>query len=337
MGGSTLSSSSEQQEFSARLRALSGDPFQSAIFVALTATFPDVQAVSKRPSGDGGVDILTENLTAAHCCYGIEPDTISTNRKPVIRRYVVDKFAVDLKRILELDGKPKKYKHSENPQLKGILGTGRKIKLIRLVCNYFEDNQIIGKLNDAFVEMMSKSKKNFVTDACALVFLGPDQIAALCVIDQSVLVRVTYPDLAKLKEVLDPKVVLLPSTQSDFDGKFDALIAKKPEKAGAINKLRESFRSEWNHALLLMQKLESDYPNVHKALETIAESCAKRANLESVNGTNLEAASLVQRYQDLMREMITKELSNQLPSDLITTIAEYHTAKLIGDCPIDWR
>lgn len=332
-----MPSTSEQQEFSARLRALSGDPFQSAIFLALTSTFPDVQAVSKRPSGDGGVDILTEKLTTAHCCYGLEPETIATNSKAVIRKYITGKFTDDLKRILELDGKPKKYKHSDNGQLSGVLGVGRKIKLIRLVGNYFEDNQIIGKINDAFAEMMSASKKNFVTDDCSLVFLGPDQIAALCVIDQSVLVRVTYPDLAKLKESLDPKVNLLPTAQSDFDGKFDDLVAKRPSKAGEINKLRESFRGEWNHALLLMQKLESDYPDVHKALEGIAETCAKRANLESVNGTNLEAVGMVQRYQDLMREMITRELSNKLPSELITSIAEYHTAKLIGDCPIDWR
>lgn len=322
------------EEFIITLERLSGDNFQDGVFCALNETYLDTQAVPKRPSGDGGLDILTDSNTIGYCCYGLERETITTNEKATIRKYIVDKYKSDLMRLLELETKSKKFVHKKNDELSDILKT-KKLKAIKLVCNYFSDNKIIGDIQKVFTELLKHSKKRFVESNCAIVILGPTQLASLCTIDSSILIRLKYPDLVDLNSI-DPAPALLPSSQKDMDLKFDHLVAKSTNKAATINQIREEFRSDWSRAIAIMKKLETEYPDIHRTIENIVSSCAKDAKIESTRN-DLVAQTMIKQYQERLQKTISDQCADKLPAELISSLAQYHTAKLVGECPIDWR
>lgn len=331
----------QQKEFSGRLRELEGKDFENAVFTALSSTYIDAQPISTRPSGDGGLDVLIEDMTIVHCCYGLEPATVVTQDKRTLRKYVVDKFKDDLKRILELDtipqkkGKPK-LGHKQNDQIADILTTPKKLKAIRCVCNYWEDNKIVGELRKAFEEFKKISKCSYIDPACAVVFWGPDQLASTCIITPSAMLRVAYPKLANVTNV-DATQVILPQSQSEFDGKFDDQVRKKPEKAAQINEIRENFREDWNKCLHILKNIEVNFPKVHKDIEDIVKRCAVQAKLDSLTSNDANLQLIFSKYTEILSKSIGERLADQIPQDIISTLAEHLTVRLIGECPIDWR
>jgi len=268
----------------------------------------------------------------------MESETLQNKKPPELASLVVDKFTGDLARLCELEKLPRKgWVHRENVELKDILAAGKKIIQICLVTNYFGNNKIVGKLNTIFSALLATSKKQFIEPNCSLVIWGPREIGANCFVDVSLLVRLGNFRLIEAITEVGPEIPQLPN-QSDFDSKFEFLIGKMPEKRTQIEGVRDEQRELWRRSLHMMQRLEKEFPDIHQGLEKIVSSCASRARAEfaMVSGP-VKAFDLMTKYYEILNGTIEKEFGSRLTPEAIRPIAEFQTAQLIGDCPLDWR
>lgn len=313
---------------------LDGDNFQHEVSALLARNFIGFQSVPDKPSGDGGVDGLSHQQTVGYCCYGLELSGTAGQSAATLKQKICKKFKEDLRRVFELDLDPKGNPvQVKNEKLELILAPGKKIKQI---CNWFEDNTIIGTLNEAFEKYKAASTRRFVDDNCTLTIMGPSQLVSVFHVDDQQLVRLEQPQLLQILNPEKPKSVTpSPPDLTEFDGKIDALHQAFPKKATLIKKIRDDLLSAWSQNLQTLEELNNQLPELHKKFVDLLQSVAQTAQLESLQGSPQSANQIIESIKSEIAKRLVSELN--FPYEHANDVAAGAAAKLVGECPIDWR
>lgn len=323
-------------ELIAALSLLEGDAFEEAVVGHLSRAIDDFQPIPRK-GGDGGLDGLSQNGSVAHCCYGPQEARLATALDKKLRRKIVEKFRDDLRRLFELEprSKPKRrLVHAANAVLAGVIGATRKITRIRLHLNRFDDNALIGELNDALAECKAASQHRFVDPACALTIWGPKQLSDHVPASEETLFRLRQPTLAAVL-ASTANATQPPPTDAlgMFDVKFDDLRARHPRPA-AVEEARAGMREHWTAALAFDQKLAEVAPSIHQDLERTRESAATTAERRKLAPGALDPFAEMEAARTALVEALQNRIPDAARRDVI---AEGEVARLIGDCAIDWR
>lgn len=328
-------------EFVRRLRILHGGEFQAAIVTLLIRNITSFQAIPTKPSGDGGLDGLARNGEEAFCCYGLESTTIQNSSTSDISKSILAKFRDDLRKLFELKPGSKKESllHKDNDGLGKILAGKTKIRHIYLVCNWFEDHSLVGKLQKTLDDCKAASKMRFVEADCTLSILGPNDVVAKWAVDDHILFIIENPEVAAIIAAkADPTRPEKPTNLSELEAKFEVFKKMIPQKAPAIDALKNAHIERWTAHLQQMEDLHNHAPNIHTKIQAIVQRATDRAELEGISGTApASPAELIAQYQRQIAENLEHELREQFPPHLSTEFAQRVVSKLIGECPLDWR
>lgn len=324
----------EPSAYAKLLGNLIGDEFQDEIGERLRRVVGDFQRIPSKPSGDGGLDGLSHGQSRAYCCYGPEQDPVKLKKPGGLKDDIVEKFRKDLRKLFELDfGPGNRMVHAENAELATILGEGKKIKLIILVASWFETHRIIGPINTAFARYMKASQNNYVDPDATVVIWGPKDVEGLGDVDEHTLFRIE--NRAMFVRVQAAAATALPPTATgDFDAKFDYLKQRRPDLATHIDALADDFRKAWAAAIALDNELASTSVGLHEELEEARSEAATSARLQSLG------VATPNELIDSVRRDMTARLGQSFGSSLgslTSKIATGEVARLIGECPLEWR
>ena len=103
------------QKYDRALAALEGVEFQAEVDTRLTRVLIGFQTIPSKPHGDALLDVLSHNGKHCYRCDGLEHNSFKSN--PAGERAVVKKFAADLRRLFELEGKGRLLVHKDTPKL----------------------------------------------------------------------------------------------------------------------------------------------------------------------------------------------------------------------------
>lgn len=315
------------------LQSLNGLSFQLATESILASRFSDFQTVPRTP-GDGGLDGISHNFTAVYCCYGL--DLTSVKGKAKQRSSVVEKFKKDLNKLIEVEVKKGSGMKYENKTLRGILGINAKIKVVYLLCNWFEDNTIIGTLRDHFEQYKKLSELKFITHDCSLVFTGPKEIVRDYEISTEIRLSLVNPVLSnilsKIEQDFDSKVAI--ESTSEFDSKFETLYKSNPSKTEQVDGLKSKMLSDWGKQISLRISLEEEQPSSSKAISDIVVYATGEAQKLSLS--EKPAIDIMSALKEGLKSKIKLKFKD-FSDDFIDRIADYIVASLVGICPLDWR
>ncbi|WP_375758676.1 hypothetical protein [Corallococcus exercitus] len=326
-------------EYARRLATLEGDDFQLEVCTLLGRNFFGFQSIPDKPGGDGGLDGLSHNHTIGYCCYG--PEISGAGASPTdIKNKVLAKFYSDLRRILELDFPPNAKKgtkpvHAENKKLGSIVRPGTKITQINLCCSWFEDNTIIGLLNATFEEYKKLSKLTYVAQSCALTFQGPREIATCYAVDDHALLRLEQPDLVKILNQKPNQATQLPPDLSAFEEKMQVLANAYPQKKNRVDELRKRLLEDWSESLQIAEGLNNTAPNIYKKYEKLIKAEANKALEQSMTAEPEDFNKILSGFREAIAVRLKEEL--RFPQEEVQNVANQITARLVGECPIDWR
>jgi len=328
-------------EYIIALKALSGNDFEDEVNKLLIDQFSDFQPVSILPTGDGGSDGFYKNFETLVCCYGL--DFVSTTKeKKKIKEDIIAKFKKDLMRIFELKidsgkGLKAKLKYKENKELKGILGN-QKVKHIKLICNWAEDNSLIGELNKYLALYKRNSKKTFVDNNCTCTFLGPKDVTLLCDINNRAMFRVKNRQVHNLLEEVNQVDEDLNEDETKLDEKFDFLYdnhTNNDDERSKVTRLKDTIKDRWKKDILLDEKLKTSCPNVFNEIDRI-----KKKILEDLETSFLDNAKSPKEAMRECKKQIYEELKgifSDWDHETIENLSNYSVATFIGVCPLDWR
>ncbi|MBZ0234742.1 MAG: hypothetical protein K8M05_20595 [Deltaproteobacteria bacterium] len=322
-------------EYERFLGTLTGQDFQDEVCDRLRSVFRDFQRVPAKPQGDAGLDGLSHGSTCAYCCYGPEQTPAKLKAKG-LKDEIVEKFRGDLLKLFELQTSGKKKLTKTNTgALATVLGQGVKLTNVYLVVNWFEDKRIVGSLNSSFRDYAKASACAFVSKGAQMTIWGPKDLVGLSLVDDVTRFRAENRTLlAKVKVAAASTPPPLPSPAlADFDAKFDWLVSQDPGKAVNTNRLREHFRKAWGTALLLDQQLSAESVRLHEALEAARAAATTAADLRSLQG--LPASALIAATRDDIHKHLLLAFADG--GMLSTGIADGEVARLIGECPLEWR
>lgn len=331
-----MTRSPTREEYIRILRSLSGKAFEREVCDLLQETILSFQPVPDRGTGDGGLDGLSHAQTISYCCFGPEPQE---DRRKRLKR-MVDKFRADLRRLLELKTSGRALEHDNNDVLEGILAKSARIKVVRCVVNVFDDNKLIGRLNDAANKLRAASKCRFVERDFSLVVWGPEDLTAKVLIDEAAVLRATNARLAQALDALDEPGAQLPEGQKEeFDSKFEYLRLQAPEKSKTINVVQREFRDHWSRMVAFEEELLETSPRLHQDLLRARRSASSGASIlrlrtsdDSLSGS----MGLLESVEAKVREGVEAHLP-RIGSGKIDQITKGECARLVGECPLDWR
>lgn len=334
---------SSADEYARKLAILGGNDFEDEVVVALQQTDHAFQRVPRKPNGDGGLDGISHQRTVVYCCYGLElvhePGLTATQRRKELVKKVVSKFKGDLMRILELEFQKKQLRQTRNRVLEGLYRSSPavRIKNIKLIVNWFEDNRIVGELQAALQELLTKSACRFAVEDVQIVIWGPKDLASNVRITQTTLARVEHPSLmAAIKQAATAATHHEPSDDQDhFKSKFDDLARRNPSRAETVEALRSAFKRSWSTSILLDERLARDLPEIHRAFETARPRAAEEARLASLQ-PGVDPTTVIDRIGEKLRTLMAEAIPG-LPDFEKSELARAETARLIGECPLDWR
>lgn len=322
-------------EFADTLRRLAGKEFQRAVCTALVH---NVEAFQNLPGadGDGGLDGLSDDRTIGYCCYGTEIETSVAKTKKQKADAVVKKFTSDLRRILEVEGR--KHTHKPNEKLEKILkGSTKKIKEIRLCCNWFQDPEIVGRLNTALSKCKEASECRFVRMDCLLVIEGPDELSNRCYVDDRLLFAIGHPGLKALLDRPPAPKAIDAEQQASLDQKFNKISKAKPSRTAHVARLRANALKSWGEHLSLNEALNDAHPDVYARFVELLDSVVTLAYQRSLGATSERAAEVMREMGDDIRDRITASLQGVIPPEHTAKIADQVVGKLIGECPLGWE
>jgi hypothetical protein len=326
--------SSHADEYARHLSTLHRDAFEDEVCDRLRSVYTDFQRVPRKPSGDAGLDGLSHDQTRAYCCYGPDFDPVKLDGKG-LKEDILEKFRGDLRKLCEVAHQGKTKLVQKPGALGQVLGKSSQIMHVFCCVNWFEDKRILGSLISSFRTFKTASTCSFVSSRATVTVWGPKDLAGLASVDDVARFRAENRLLvSKLAAAQQQVSAPIPQTVlKDFDAKFDWLVSQEPSKAIRINATRDMFRAAWSKALFLDQQLESVAPRLHEALQTAREHAALRAQLRSLQ--NLSHGQLLEKaYADVSDHLRVAFNDGGLVSD---NIAGGEVARLVGECPIDWR
>lgn len=328
-------------EYARKLALLTGDAFETEIVIAFQQTITGFQRVPDKPHGDGGLDGISHNFTHAYCCYGLELQPSLGTLAAALRKKILKKFKDDLLRLFELRRVKGGFKDCANKVLPKVLGVTKvttKFKVIRLIANVFEDNQLIGDLRTAFESFRVASKKRFVAPDCELTIWGPEDVANNTAVSEQFLLRIENPALFDaLKSVNAAVSAHEPADQDKFNAKFDDLAKRVPApKTSGVEALRSTFKKGWSKSILLNEQLASTQPNLHEQFEAARARAATDALITS-NKQDADPLDVLSESRKRLREQLAELVKGGLPPIIRDDLADAEVGRLIGECPLDWR
>jgi hypothetical protein len=316
------------------LGGLEGDAFEAEVCARLGTCIADFQRIPRRPAGDAGLDGLSHGQTRAYCCYGPEQEPFKKSTKG-LKDDILEKFRGDLRKLFELTYETKrKLVEKPSAEMKTILAPGRKIKNVYLVVSWFETHRIIGPLNQSFAEYKAASSRTYIADDAQPTIWGPKDLATLWAVDEHALFRIEqFALLAKVRQAVASGVK--PSTLGDFDAKFDYLRQKTSSgRRAAVDRLADHFREAWSTAIALESELAATSMTLHEALEQARTQAAVSADLRSAQSASPQG--LIDDMRNEVRGHLGDAFGERL-GPLAPHVADGEIARLIGECPIDWR
>ena len=322
------------KEYARHLGSLEGSAFQAEVCAFLLRCYCDFQVVPEKPSGDGGLDGISHRLSRAYCCYGPEQEPFKKNTRGLTAD-IKKKFRSDLRKLFELRLKNRKPVQSESRELGTILPKGRKIQSIFLVVSTFNDHRVIGPLNESFDEYCTASACRYVDRNASLAIWGPEQVAAQGSVSDSTLLRIEQRAVLARAEVAATKDGSQGVETEDFREKFDWLEEKFPTREEKIRTLRQRFRRHWTVALRLDQEFANTSVSLHQALESFRSDAVLDAELRSLNSSN--PIELLTGMRELISRNLSERFGSELSPEIVAPLANGETARLVGECPIDWR
>ena len=326
-----------EDDFVRIMRSLERQEFEDEVCGFLQRCITDFQTVPANPHGDAGLDGHSHAQTVGYCCYG--PEEVTKSHAGKLKTAVVDKFRDDLRKIFELDtqgrGKAAKLVHCETAEMKTILAPGKKLGVLRLIVSVFDSHQILAPLNQAFAEYIKASKLRYVEAKAKMTIWGPKQLALNGAVDDLVIARLEHREVVRrVTNTLSGPTPLITPT-SDFDEKFDWIDAQKKAKPDAVQRMRNLFRKRWSSAVAVDNDLANNAPSLHAALAQAREEAAADADLAS--GTASSPQALLERMREKLAQRLEQHLGARFPAELRNQLVDGEIARLIGECPVDWR
>lgn len=330
-----------------QLKSLEGNEFQDEVAYLFGRNFGDFQPMTTLPSGDGGVDGLYAGRTIQLCCYGLK--RIALNKpKAKIRKDVIKKFKSDILRVLELEEvSVKKYSrkkdvvHKDNLPLAGILADGVKIESIRLVCNWNEDNSLIGEFNKIFKEFSKKSSCNFIDRNCSITFIGPKEILSICSPTKENLTRVRFPNVYdvvhRMDKYLGEGAKELIADKSKLDEKYEKLEQKYGDHSQItrkIERMRKDAEQSWIEEIIFKTELSSKNNSVIAEIIKIKEEIVRSLELDFASEQPAPATKIKECKESFERSI--KGTFEFWDNKTVSKVSDMLTASLIGECPLDW-
>lgn len=324
----------EHNEYEKFVGGLVGDGFEDEVCARLRMHTDDFYRVPRKPRGDGGLDGLSHGQAKGYCCYGPEQDPVKLKKQGGLKEDIVEKFTKDLRKLFELTtGPTRRPVHDPTPELATIMGEGNKLRVIILVVSWYETHRIIGPLTTAFNRFKKASQLNYVHAEATLSFWGPKDLATCGPLDEHTLFRLQNRKLFERLKAASAADIPADAT-GDFDAKFADLKRRRPAKAEYIDKLAKEFRDAWAAAIALDNDLASTSVVLHEALETARTDAARSARVRSLRET--EPYELIETMQEDVVERLGLGFGERL-GGLTSRVADGVVARLIGECPIDWR
>lgn len=320
-------------EYARSLGNLEGDSFEHEVCARLRTVFADFQRIPRKPSGDAGLDGLSHGHTRAYCCYGPEQEPFKTNKQG-LKEDILKKFRADMRKLFELEPKGKtSVIHCASPELGTVVAQGTKLQNVYLVVSWFEDRRVIGSLTTSFKHYLAASQCNFVEPNAGVSVWGPQDLAGLAVVDEHTKFRAeNNAFIAKVKAAKQAPPAR--PTPADFDAKFDWLCAQPNALINNIERLRAHFRQVWGTALVADQELAASSVRLHEALESARAQAAVSAELRSMQAE--DPANMITNMRAEIRQHLGLAFAQTL-GDVTSDVADGEIARLIGNCPIDWR
>ena len=323
-----------EKEYARHLGTLEGTAFENEVCAFLIRCYRDFQPVPDKPWGDGGLDGISHRLSRAYCCYGPEQEPFKKNTRG-LRADIKRKFRIDLRKLFELKLKSRRPVERETPELGTILPDGAKIKSIFLVVSVFNDHRLIGALNQTFAEYIEASACRFVDEDATLAIWGPDQVVAQGAVGDSILRRIEHRAMLSRAErtvATEPPENL---ETEEFKQKFDWLENKFSDRKTQIRNLRSDFRRHWTVALRLDQDFANTSVSLHQALESFRRDAVTDARLRSLGPSS--PIELLIGMQEMLVQALGERFGDELPAEIVSKLANGEAARLVGECPIDWR
>lgn len=323
------------------LSALSGNEFQDEVATLFSYNFGDYHFITTLPSGDGGIDGLYAKSSIMIFCYGLKKAELRKTNKQ-IKDAIIKKFTSDLMRVLELKktgkGKNVQYSHNPNPQLQGIMRGAEKVTHIKFICNWNEDNSIIGDLRKKFKLLIKKSNKNFVDTNCDCTFLGPKEVVSLCKPTKKNITQLRYPGFVKALSNAQENYETCKNDNTKMDEKFTYLFqnfGQTPKKQEKIAELKERMENFWMRDVVFKQNISVDSKFVSKELEIIRQSV-----LAELDEEFLDLTKTPKQLLDFYRASVKRKVHEAFPRwdiERVNSIVEMMISSFIGECPLDWR
>ena len=325
--------SSSFDTYTKLLGGLEGDGFEDEVCARLGTCIADFQRIPRKPKGDGGLDGLSHEQTRGYCCYGPEQEPFKKKLKG-LEEDILRKFRSDLRKLFEIEYDTKKNLITKpSSELHTIMAKGSHIKNIYLIVSWFESHRVIGALNTSFNEYKSAGTNTYVDPAAQLTIWGPKDLATLWAVDEHSIFRAEQRSFVAAVTMAAHTGAALPQI-GEFDAKFDYLRAKAPMQVAALDRLAESFRKSWSISLALDNHLAGTSMTHHQALEQARNQAALDADLRSLQEPNAH------RLLEYMRAQVNSHLGKAFGErlgPLSAEVADGEIARLIGECPIEWR
>jgi len=312
------------------LSGLEGDPFQDAVSALIGQSIRGFQTVPDKPQGDGGLDGFSHGGTVAYCCYGPEYSAAKTTKDRV--KAVIAKFAKDMRRLFELDTDKTKLVHCDNEKLPKILPSNTKILEIRLIVNWFDDNEMLNPLHSLVPEYVAASKCNFVDKSVSMRIIGPKELVNEYQVDQAAVARIQHRGI--LDRVQNRAKGLALSDAGDFDAKMKALRVMRPGMGPAIDALEETFRENWKTSLAFENELDATVPSLRRSFDNARSQIVGAVSAIVVSAP--EGSVVIDQCRRAAVEILERDFAKQY-GDLVPALAEGEIARLIGECPIEFR
>lgn len=317
-------------EYARTLAELSGDDFEDEVSARLESVIVDFQSVPASPQGDAGLDAFSHGGERAYCCYGPLHNAFKTNKGR--ENDIIKKFRGDLQSLYEVGYVKKKLTVVETAEMKTILPSGKTIKHIELICNWFESHRVLNPLNDSRKEYADVSKCRYVEKTSTIKIVGPKELANRYAVDEATIGRARQRIFAQKVEKIAESMAL--GSTEKFDKKMADLKVLVPGQDDAIAGLRERLQADWRMALAFERELGDTLPAMHRALErNRARILGKVTKL--IVGSDKPWTELI-RATEMAAEILKADFDPQSYGMVIEDVSSGEIARLIGECPVGW-
>ena len=317
-------------EYGRTLAELSGDDFEDEVSARLESVIVDFQSVPASPRGDAGLDAFSHGGEMGYCCYGPVHNAFKSDKGR--ESGIVKKFRGDLQSLYEVGFVKKKLTVVKTAEMKTILPSGKKIKHIELICNWFESHRVLNPLNDSRAEYAEVSECRYVEKSATIKIVGPKELANRYAVDEATIGRARQRILAqkveKIAETLD-----LGSTEK-FEKKMAQLKALVTGQDEAIAALRQQLQANWRMALAFERELGDTLPAMHRALEKNRARILGKVTMLIIGSAKpwMELG----KATEIATEILKGDFDMHSYGMMIDDVSSGEVARLIGECPVGW-